>query len=300
MAETYFDFPLTGGERICVQRYERTGQIDHILPDGTVPGHCHAFFELVLILRGSCEHVYQGASTALLPGDLFMIPPHRSHAYRFHEDVDHINCQFYGDALPAEWLNDVQALRYDRLQQRRGATSFEGLADINRQGILHLDHEETAALRGLFMEMLAEQVGGRPDAGRMQRCLLQVALARLSRVQAHQFASGGDQDGWKRDMIGDALARFERDLSAAVDIPDLARRCHVSTSYFRAIFRDVTGLPPRQYLNRMRVVRAVELLSREGLSVSATAERVGIYDPNYFSRLCKQLTGYPPSHFLKR
>ena len=298
MNETYFDFPLDDGSRTCVLRYERTAQINHILPDGTVPGHCHAFFELVLILRGSCEHIYQDAATVLLPGDLFLIPPHRSHGYRFHEDVDHINCQFYADALPADWLAEVQALRYDRLQQSRLPTEFHGLADINRQGILHLDREETDALKALFMDMLSEQQYGRPDAERMKRCLLQVALVRLSRVCAHQFSVSGGQDRWKQEMIGDALADFERSLSAEVDLHVLAARYHVSQSYFRSIFKEVTGLPPRQYLNRMRVVRAVELLTREGLGIAETAARVGIYDPNYFSRLCRKLTGYPPSHFV--
>ena len=300
MGELYFDFPLTDGSRICVLHYQRAAQINHILPDGSIPGHCHGFFELVLILRGSCEHIYQGVSTVLLPGDLFLIAPHRSHAYRFYEDVDHINCQFYADALPAEWLEEVQALRYDHLQQRQPATAYRGAADINRQGILHLGREEAEGLSRLFLEILAEQTGGRPDAGRMNRCLLQIALLRLGRAQSSQYVRSEPQQRWRQEMIGDALSAFERDLAAEVDIAALARRYHVSVSYFRSIFRDVTGLPPRQYLNRVRVVRAVELMNRQGLGISETAERVGIYDPNYFSRLCKKLTGYPPSHFLSR
>ena len=32
--------------------------------------------------------------TTLIPGDLFMIPPHRSHMLHFTEDVLYYNCQF--------------------------------------------------------------------------------------------------------------------------------------------------------------------------------------------------------------
>lgn len=302
MTERYFDFPLTDGSRICVLRYERMAQVNHMLPDGTVPSHNHDFFEMVLILRGSCQHIYEDASSMLLPGDLFMIPPHRPHAYRFHEDVDHFNCQFYTDALPVEWLETVQSLRYDRLQRAytQGVTPARGLADLNRQGILHMDNPETRALQHILAEILSEQQSARRDAERMKRCLLQLLLARLSRVCEQQFAGSDHQDRWKREMVEDALNRFEGNIAAEVDIAGLAARYHVSEGYFRHIFKDITGLPPRQYLNRMRVVRAVELLNGQGLDIPETAERVGIYDTNYFSRLCKKLTGYPPSHFLRR
>lgn len=299
MCELYFDFPLTDGSRICVLHYERMAEVNHLTPEGEVPSHSHGFYEMVLILRGSCEHIYQGASTMLLPGDLFLIPPHRAHAYRFYEDVDHFNCQFYADALSSEWLEDVQNLRYDR-QRAHNPAAYHGLADINDQGILHLDNPQMSWLRQILTELQAEQHAHRADGERMKRCLLQLMLARLSRLCAQQFDNINRRDHWKQEMVEDALSCFERDLAGSVDISELIRRHRISEGYFRQIFKDVTGLPPRQYLNRMRIVRALELLNVQGLDICETAERVGIYDPNYFSRLCKKLTGWPPSHFQQR
>lgn len=299
MNEIYFDFPLKDGSRICVLRYERMDQIDHIQPDDTIPNHLHEFYEMVLILKGTCEHVYQDRMTTLLPGDLFLIPPHCAHAYRFYEDVDHINCQFYPDALPSEWLEGIQALRYDRLQRRR-TLSFQGKADLNRQGILHLEAQEAAELQRLLMEIRAEQCEHRLDAERMKRSLLQIVLIRLDRVQDRQFMHSEDIESWKLEMVEKTLSDFEADLSETLDNTTLARRYHVSVSYFRNIFKEITGLPPHQYLNRVRIVRAVEYINHYGMDISRAAEQVGIHDPNYFARLCRKITGFPPSHFQKQ
>ena len=116
MSGLYLDFPLSDGSRICVQRHEDRMHMPNMRSDGIVPDHAHEFYEIVLIIRNSCRHVYQQDETTLLPGDLFMIPPHRSHMLHFTEDVLYYNCQFFADALSGEWMDDVQSLTYDRLK----------------------------------------------------------------------------------------------------------------------------------------------------------------------------------------
>lgn len=297
MTSPYFSFPLTDGSRICVQEFERLHQIPNLQADNSIPVHAHEFYEMVLILRGSCRHIYRDAVTTLLPGDLFLIAPHRSHGYRFGEDVHHCNCQFFVDSLPSEWLDDIRPLTYDQLQKNAPGGRFPGAADINSQGILHLDRYETSLLRVVFDSILQEQVAPHADSERMKRCLLQLALARLTRVRAQQFANAGSAEQWKQQMIGETLARFEQRLSGEWDTAAIAGEYHISVSYFRSIFKEITGLPPRQYLNRMRIVHAVDLIQHHGASLIDAAQAIGISDLNYFSRLCRLITGYSPSHF---
>lgn len=63
------------------------------------------------------------------------------------------------------------------------------------------------------------------------------------------------------------------------------------------IFKSHTGLSPLEYLNRVRILRALELLQTTHHSIADIAEQVGIHDPNYFTRIFKKLIGYPPSYF---
>ena len=295
MAGLYLDFPLTNGSRICVQRHEDRMHMPNMRSDGIVPDHAHEFYEIVLILRNSCRHVYQQDETTLIPGDLFMIPPHRSHLLHFTEDVLYYNCQFFADALPGEWMEDVQALTYDRLKANIGG--FADRFSIDRQGILHLNSDEINETVKILDLILKEQSSTFSDSERMKRILLCLLLARIKRIRDQRFIQPDGSGDWKEKIVHETLAAFEKGLDQDWDMNELAARNNLSSGYFRRIFREITGMPPRQFLNQIRINRAVDMIQHQGLSIYDAACSIGIHDLNYFSRLCRQLTGYPPSHF---
>ena len=74
----------------------------------------------------------------------------------------------------------------------------------------------------------------------------------------------------------------------------MAEFCCLSPDYFSHVFKQAAGVPPIQYLNRLRVEKARELLIFEGISVSAAAFLTGFRDPLYFSRVFKRFTGISP------
>ena len=300
MPARYIDFPLTDGSRICVQRLDDLQNMPYILPDGTVPSHAHEFFEMVLVIKNSCRHIYQGDETTLLPGDFFMIPPHRPHAYQFTEEILYYNCQFYIDIISGEWLNDIHELTYDHLRDYNLNNHSYELKDINRQGILHLNPEDTAVTASFFDRILDEQIRSRHDSERMKRLLLHLVLSGMNRIREERITRLNSAENWKQKMIRDTLIRFENNLSINWDSDELAAQYHISVSYFRSIFREVTGVPPRQFLNQLRINRAVDMIQHQGKSINDASSAVGIHDLNYFSRMCKNITGYPPSHFRKK
>ena len=97
-------------------------------------------------------------------------------------------------------------------------------------------------------------------------------------------------------IMAEVLLYIDAHLTEQIDFEELAAKYAFSLNYFRKLFRDVTGFSPVNYLNRLRIVRSCEYIQRENLSVGEAAERVGIYDANYFSRLFKKIMGMPPSY----
>lgn len=73
-----------------------------------------------------------------------------------------------------------------------------------------------------------------------------------------------------------------------------AEMCHLSESRFAHLFKQATGMAPKQYLLKVKVDTACRLLSSTSLSVTEIAETVGIDDLNYFGRLVKKQTGKTP------
>lgn len=295
MSILYLDFPLSNGSRICVQRHEDRMHMPNMRADGTVPDHAHEFYEIVLIMRNSCRHIYQKDETTLLPGDLFMIPPHRPHMLHFTEDVLYYNCQFFADSLPGNWIEDIQSLTYDRL--KANVSGSPDLFGIDREGILHMNPEETSETARLLELILKEQISDFSDSERMKQTLLCLLLARIIRIRDQRFLLNHGSGNWKEKIVHETLAEFEKGLDQDWDMAEIAAGHNISSGYFRSIFREVTGMPPRQFLNQIRINHAIDLIQHRGASIYDAACSIGIHDLNYFSRLCRQLTGYPPSHF---
>lgn len=72
------------------------------------------------------------------------------------------------------------------------------------------------------------------------------------------------------------------------DFQTEAARRGLSSAHFRRLFRQLTGLPPQQFLIRCRLQLAAELLASTGDPVGRIAERVGIGNEFYFSRLFRE------------
>lgn len=80
---------------------------------------------------------------------------------------------------------------------------------------------------------------------------------------------------------------------------EMASFCRLSTSRFLHVFRIHHQISPIQYLNRLRINKAKELLSHSSLSIKDTAALTGFSDPMYFSRVFRKLEGKSPREFIK-
>ena len=78
---------------------------------------------------------------------------------------------------------------------------------------------------------------------------------------------------------------------------DLAQRVHLSPSHFSALFKKATGLSVMEYLQRLRLARARELLTTTDASIRQVSTQVGYVDPLYFSRVFRRANGVSASEF---
>ena len=82
----------------------------------------------------------------------------------------------------------------------------------------------------------------------------------------------------------------------SLSIQALCAEGFLSPSSLQRAFIRHTGLSPKQYLTKLRMNRALELLSENRLSVKQIAFFCGFTDEKYFSRAFQEKYGCPPSH----
>ncbi len=95
---------------------------------------------------------------------------------------------------------------------------------------------------------------------------------------------------------------LEDELGEPYAIADLAARVHVHPVYLARAFKEREGLTPGEYLLKMRLKKAMELLLRTGQSVSAIAYATGFSDAAHFIRsfrACYQASPYKFRSALK-
>lgn len=71
----------------------------------------------------------------------------------------------------------------------------------------------------------------------------------------------------------------------------------VSPSYFSSIFKQETGQSFVEYLTKVRIDKACELLKCTTLRTAEIGEQVGYNDPHYFSATFKKVMGMSPKEF---
>lgn len=85
----------------------------------------------------------------------------------------------------------------------------------------------------------------------------------------------------------------EFDTRVLIDSMGLSR-----TMLFNKV-KELTGLNLQNYINKMRMEKAMELMKTTSIPLSEVAEKCGFATPRYFSTSFKNFTGKTPSQFKK-
>ena len=91
-----------------------------------------------------------------------------------------------------------------------------------------------------------------------------------------------------------ALRHIHLNYQESLDVDQLASLANMSTSTFHRNFREITSSSPIQYLKKLRLSKARELLVDKGLKVKQAAAQVGYESPTQFSREFKRHFGMSP------
>ncbi len=100
-------------------------------------------------------------------------------------------------------------------------------------------------------------------------------------------------------VIRRAIDFMTKNISTPISVEALAEYCGYSTKHFQKTFKDATGMAPHQYLLKLRIDRAKDLLATTAYPIKNISLQCGFVDSNYFANAFKRIVGVPPRQFRK-
>lgn len=90
-------------------------------------------------------------------------------------------------------------------------------------------------------------------------------------------------------------------MDAQLDVAELIRETGYSDDFFRTLYKEKYGITPRQYLEKLRLGYALDLMEtyKTEMQIRDVASLCGFNDELYFSRRFKKMYGVSPMYYLK-
>ncbi|HXT37967.1 MAG TPA: AraC family transcriptional regulator [Chloroflexota bacterium] len=175
------------------------------------------------------------------------------------------------------------------------AHSFELLGWLSR-ACPAVHPNDPAQVEALFRRLRADFTGDGPLAG-----ALGAALIHRLAVVAHGSRGSTEPDPRSEvQALPRAVALIQQAAPRPLDLHAVADECGIGYSTLRRRFKQMTGQTITDYLLRVRLDRARDLLAHTRMSVAEVADAVGFADPYYFSRVFRLKEGVSPTAFRVR
>ena len=100
--------------------------------------------------------------------------------------------------------------------------------------------------------------------------------------------------------LGSVIATMIRRLGEKITSGELARAAGTSVRGLERAFGRDYGLSPRQYLRRLRMQTACQLLVSTRCTLAQVADRCGFADQSHFNRDFRRMTGMTPRSYRLR
>lgn len=252
--------------------------------------HWHYFAELIYVLRGQCEITCDEKTELVEEGEMILFPPTCVHSI-FSSD----------GTLPLYAVLKVD-LRVFSGEASPGLTDIVSYAKETGMS-MHFDESLTRTMEAgsIFLNCIEEM--------KLQNfgydVLLRAQIHRLLYGILRQWLAAGltlsSLPAASRDFTIETITEYiDSRLEEELRISDLADLCHMSYSSFAAKFHARHGLSCKEYIDRMKVLRAEDYLLFSDRDLNYISHQLGFADCSHFIRCFKKYRGITPGQFRLR
>ena len=250
--------------------------------------HWHPEIEFIYVVSGEFKVIINQKTYTANSGDFFLIGTEEFHALNKNRgDVEIYSVVFDPQLLDFGMKNPFQRQCIDLI--KNGSLDFshkiteseEGYGELKEQFLRLVTPSNAPFFQAHQIVAIYE----------MLLCLMQ--NKRLRHKKKSPFVSERDEN------IKKVMAYVEENLQEKILLKDLSALCLMSEKYFCSFFKKQTNLTPIEYINRVRISKACDLLSLSSMNVTEISLECGFESLSYFIRQFKKITGVSPTEYKK-
>ena len=254
--------------------------------------HNHEFLEIAFVASGTALHRHVDTRTGqeytndLIPGDIFSIHTHEQHSYE--------NCNnliLYNIFILPEFLE-----KYPKLSDLKGYNLLIGKRTELPRSLMHLPSNLMENISTSLDRAIKEFQLQLPGFDSMVIALAMDFLITAMRSKEINYREIGNA----RIILLKTICLLEENYPEQFTLAKLAKMSYMSVSSYTAKFRLALGMSPMDYLIKIRLSKAKELLTTTELSINNIAEQCGFCSSNYFIKLFRRTYQLTPLQFRKQ
>ncbi len=245
--------------------------------------HSHKTYEFCFVLKGKGTYHINGKKFNMKAGDIFIAKPNQKH-YETYNPNDPYELIF----ITIKILKDNKEFRLDKI--------------FPLPVYIHITPEKNICY--IFQNMFDEVILRRPGY------ILKIKshLTNLI-VEMYRFLYLKDKSCSsvkilskinKQSLIEKIYKYIQNNYNQDIGILEIADEFHLSPSYLASFFKNQTGYSPIEYLTKVKIDTAKNLLNNLKLKISAVASEVGYKSPYYFYRIFKKVSGTTPTQYREK
>ena len=212
----------------------------------------------------------------------------------------HCRILTHGESHPTRWLqtyNEVCLIIDPRFAADvvEDGLPTDRMAFVTRRSVADsviLDYATT-----FRAELAADAPNGVLYAETLTVGLVLHLLANHAVAKPKMPAPAGKLNAYQLRAVVDCI---ESQLEEDVSLIALAQRAHVSPFHFARLFRATVGLPPHQFVMRLRIERALHLMRSGSMPLAQVALACGFHDQPHFTRAFQRAVRMTPAMYLRR
>ena len=259
-----------------------------LTPENSKPGtwHWHSYFEITCVLEGKGNYFVNGQEYTMEKDDVIIFNNVEPHGWNLIGDDMKLLVMIFSPEFVAEKIS-VFDTGYLKPFVERGS-NFK-----NRIG---REDEINPEIRAGILEIYKEWQERKEGYQLMIKANVLRILTMLIRTFQDKTKSGEMLKEKKNAMkrLEQAFAYIDTHYCEKITLEDVAASVYMSSNYFSSYFRKVTNISFSDYVTRMRINHARELLREGRLNVTDIAMECGFNNISNFYRLYKKHVGKTP------